>query len=296
MEPGLLDEEANRRRHAHPPVLDLSGGRATHSLSAAPSSAGYRAAAAPTSAVRIHSYWVLPYGHMSAMPIGSQGLPPVSGPAPGSCLQAGGTRGGQHPRARKPEGGKGRGALERHLHVRPSRRRRRDQGRRLEGLHEGGGQDLPQQREWQGVSSGSACRCSDGTGALRAASQGVDPPPPCPPVPPPPQWAAAELPGGRACMLIRLKLREIPRYIIYPLCAMRVAVSSLALCGVSSAYQATTARTGALANQVTMMAKSKARPRSLTQPAAAPRSGQACDPAAHSEPLWSTGRADVRCA
>ena len=35
VEPGLLDEEANRRRHAHPPVLDLSGGRATHSLSAA---------------------------------------------------------------------------------------------------------------------------------------------------------------------------------------------------------------------------------------------------------------------
>ena len=52
---------------------------------------------------------------------------------------------------------------------------------------------------------------------------------------------------------------------------MRLVVSSLALCGVSSAYQATTARPGALANQVTMMAKSKARPRSLTQPAAAPR-------------------------
>ena len=98
-----------------------------------------------------------------------------------------------------------------------------------------------------------------------------------------------------AC-LSALKLREIPRYIIYPLFAMRVAVSSLALCGVSSAYQATTARTGALANQVTMMAKSKARPRSLTKPAAAPRSCQACDPAAHTEPLWSTGRADVRCA
>ena len=53
-------------------------------------SVGYRAAAARTSAVRIHSYWVLPYGHMSEMPIGSQALPPVSGPAPGSCLQVGG--------------------------------------------------------------------------------------------------------------------------------------------------------------------------------------------------------------
>lgn len=39
------------------------------------------------------------------------------------------------------------------------------------------------------------------------------------------------------------------------------SVVVLALCGVCSAYQATTARTGALANQVTMMAKSKARPR-----------------------------------
>jgi hypothetical protein len=38
----------------------------------------------------------------------------------------------------------GRGALKRHLHVRPSRRRGRDQGRRLEGLHKGGGEDLPQ--------------------------------------------------------------------------------------------------------------------------------------------------------
>ena len=143
VEPGLLDEEANRRRHAHPPVLDLSGGaqRTASALrTASASSTGYRAAAAPTSAVRIHSYWELPYGHISEMPIGSQGLPPVSGPAPGSCLQAGGTSvstqalaEGQH---------RGRGALERHLHVRPSRRRRRD--RRLERLHEGGGQDLPQ--------------------------------------------------------------------------------------------------------------------------------------------------------
>ena len=46
------------------------------------------------------------------------------------------------------------------------------------------------------------------------------------------------------------------------------SVVVLALCGVCSAYQATTARTGALANQVTMMAKSKARPRSRTRPPA----------------------------
>jgi len=38
------------------------------------------------------------------------------------------------------------------------------------------------------------------------------------------------------------------------------SVVVLALCGVCSAYQATTARTGALANQVTMMAKSKVAP------------------------------------
>jgi len=44
------------------------------------------------------------------------------------------------------------------------------------------------------------------------------------------------------------------------------SVVVLALCGVCSAYQATTARTGALANQVTMMAKSKARPRTSRRP------------------------------
>ena len=128
--------------HTRPCLICQGGAQRTASAlrTASASSTGYRAAAAPTSAVRIHSYWELPYGHISEMPIGSQGLPPVSGPAPGSCLQAGGTSvstqalaEGQH---------RGRGALERHLHVRPSRRRRRD--RRLERLHEGGGQDLPQ--------------------------------------------------------------------------------------------------------------------------------------------------------
>ena len=126
------------------------------------------------------------------------------------------------------------------------------------------------ERGRQGVSSGSPCCCSDGTAALRAASQGVDPPPKCPSVPPPPQGSPAGPAAARACMF-RRKIIEIPAIYIYPAPSMRLVVSSLALCGVSSAYQATTARPGALANQVTMMAKSKARPRSLTQPAAAPR-------------------------
>ena len=81
--------------HTRPCLICQGGAQRTASAlrTASASSTGYRAAAAPTSAVRIHSYWVLPYGHMSEMPIGSQALPPVSGPAPGSCLQTGGTRG-----------------------------------------------------------------------------------------------------------------------------------------------------------------------------------------------------------
>ena len=74
------------------------------------------------------------------------------------------------------------------------------------------------------------------------------------------------------------------------------SVVVLALCGVCSAYQATTARTGALANQVTMMAKSKARPRSRTRPQRRAALCQASNPAAHTETHRSTGRADVRCA
>ena len=81
--------------HTRPCLICQGGAQRTASAlrTASASSTGYRAAAAPTSAVRIHSYWELPYGHISEMPIGSQGLPPVSGPAPGSCLQTGGTRG-----------------------------------------------------------------------------------------------------------------------------------------------------------------------------------------------------------
>ena len=55
------------------------------------------------------------------------------------------------------------------------------------------------QRERQGVSSGSPCCCSDGTAALRAASQGVDPPPQRPPVPPPPQGSPSR-PGSSVCL------------------------------------------------------------------------------------------------
>ena len=85
-----------------------------------------------------------------------------------------------------------------------------------------------------------------------------------------PRGALAGPAAPRACMFSGGKLSRSVAIYIYP-ASMRAVVSSLALCGVSSAYQATTARPGALANQVTMMAKSKARPRSLTQPAAAPR-------------------------
>mmetsp|Transcript_20461 Transcript_20461/g.41866 ORF Transcript_20461/g.41866 Transcript_20461/m.41866 type:complete len:205 (+) Transcript_20461:71-685(+) len=89
--PRLLHEVADRRRHAHPSVLDL---RRTHPL-------------VLSAAIRAH----LGDAH---------GVPGLA-----ARLRT---------RARQ--------LLERHLQVRPSRRHRRDQRRRLEGLHKGGGEDL----------------------------------------------------------------------------------------------------------------------------------------------------------
>lgn len=91
-----------------------------------------------------------------------------------------------------------------------------------------------------------------------------------------------------ACRQVSVDLRLI-------LISMVRAVLLTALCGVCSAYQAATARTGALASQVTMMAKSKARPRS---PCPQHRAAlcQASESAAHTEMRRPSGRADVRCA
>ena len=125
-------------------------------------------------------------------------------------------------------------------------------------------------------------------------SSGQPPPALCAPVQPLPQGRAAELRADTpACLRATTGDLVVNSYIS----AMDMrSVVVLALCGVCSAYQATTARTGALANQVTMMAKSKARPRSRTRPQRRAALCQASDPAAHTETHRSTGRADVRCA
>jgi hypothetical protein len=87
---------------------------------------------------------------------------------------------------------------------------------------------------------------------------GATPSAQCAPVQPPPQGRAAKL--MRADEPACCKRRNLALIRIYISAMDMRSVVVLALCGVCSAYQATTARTGALANQVTMMAKSKARP------------------------------------
>ena len=86
---------------------------------------------------------------------------------------------------------------------------------------------------------------------------GATPSAQCAPVQPPPQGRAAKL--MRADEPACCKRRNLALIRIYISAMDMRSVVVLALCGVCSAYQATTARTGALANQVTMMAKSKAR-------------------------------------
>ena len=147
------------------------------------------------------------------------------------------------------------------------------------------------------ASAEELCGCSDGTGAL-ARLLGATPL--LPSVLPcslrrrgVPRSSRADEP---ACL--RAKNRGTRDLVVNSyISAMDMrSVVVLALCGVCSAYQATTARTGALANQVTMMAKSKARPRSRTRPQRRAALCQASNPAAHTETHRSTGRADVRCA
>ena len=195
VEPGLLDEEANRRRHAHPPVLDLSGGRATHSLSAA-------------LAPRVTGLLLLP-------------PPPCASTRTGCCHTGTSQRCPSGPRAcRQSPAPRQAAACRQEAQASAPRRWQRVS---TEGVAHssaicmfaragaagatGAWNDCTKvvartchsQRERQGVSSGSPCCCSDGTAALRAASQGVDPPPKRPSVPPPPQGSPRSA-GSAACL------------------------------------------------------------------------------------------------